>query len=81
MLTFRHLPQGGTGVLIYDDQGEMVCDTTTRPIRVKKDADLAVFSSNYEGDLAIYDDAGIKVVWTEDGVTHVDESGDLEVFE
>lgn len=80
MLTFKHLPQGGTGVLIYDDQGEMVCDATTRQIRVKKDADLAAFASNY-GELAIYDDAGIKVVWTEDGVTHVDESGDLEVFE
>lgn len=48
---------------------------------MKKDADLSVLTDNYPGEVAIYDDAGNKVVWTEDGVTHVDEAGDLEVFE
>ena len=81
MLTFKQSPHYGTGVQVYDEAGDLVLDASVRPIRVKKDADLTALTDNYPGELAVYDGEGVKVVWTEDGQTFTDDSGDLEVFE
>lgn len=79
MLTFKHSPYG-TSVFVYDGD-ELVLDTSVRPIRVKKGVNLSGLTDNHPGEIAVYDDAGIKVVWTENGQTYTDEAGDLEVFE
>lgn len=76
MMSFRQSPYGAA-VVVLDDEFNIVLDATVRPIRVKRGVNLALLITD---DIAVYDDAGIKVVWTEDGQTHIDETGDLEVF-
>lgn len=80
MITFRQSPYGAA-VVVLDDEFNIVLDATVRPIRVKLGVNLAPLITNYGSDITVTDDAGIKVVWTEDGQTHIDEAGDLEVFE
>lgn len=80
MMSFRQSPYGAA-VVVLDDEFNIVLDATVRPIRVKRGVNLAPLISDHTNYLAAYDAAGIKVVWTEDGQTHIDEAGDLEVFE
>lgn len=77
MMSFRQSPYGAA-VVVLDDEFNIVLDATVRPIRVKRGVNLAPLITD---DIAIHDEAGMKVVWTVDGQTHIDEAGDLEVFE
>lgn len=75
MLTFRHSPYGTSVVVLDDTSGRSLLDTSVRPYLIEQAADLAPNLTNYDHG------NGKTVVWIEDGVTHVDDTGEIEVVE
>lgn len=80
MLTFRHSPYG-TSVLVLDDTNAPVFDASVRPYLLQRGINLAPLIDNYDAPFAVKDGEGKKVVWVEDGETHVDETGEIEIVD
>lgn len=81
MLTFRHTPYGTSFIVLDDASGRSLLDTSVRPYLIEQNADLAPALTNYDRPFTLNDGNGKTVVWIEDGVTHVDDTGEIEVVE
>lgn len=78
-ITYRFTPDMGTRPVIFCGDGHLILDATVSPMRVKEGLNLFVHADDPR-QLAFLDKDGKKVVWTADGQTHLDLTGDIELF-